>query len=73
MSFVINPIAFYSPEAVAPIVLRAVENNRPFVFDHAEQRRIFHETYVDVVDSCFDAIDEYEREHGVAQAVDIGV
>lgn len=64
-SFKNNPITFYSPESVAPIVLRAVRNNRPFVFDHADQRRFFRETYVSVVESCYDDIEAYEREHGV--------
>ena len=37
-SFKDNRLTFYTPEQVAPIVLRAVQNNRPFVFDHSEQR-----------------------------------
>ena len=37
-SFKDNRLRFYTPEEVAPIVLRAVRNNRPFVFDHSEQR-----------------------------------
>ena len=68
-SFQGKPPAFYPPEAVAPIVLRAVQNNRPFVFDHAEQRRIFRETYSGVVEACYDDIDAYEREQGVPEGV----
>ena len=61
-------MAFYSPEAVAPMVLKAVRNNRPFVFDHADQRRYFRETYSSVVEACYDDIDAWEREHGVPEA-----
>jgi NAD(P)-dependent dehydrogenase (short-subunit alcohol dehydrogenase family) len=61
-------MAFYAPEAVAPMVLRAVRNNRPFVFDHADQRRVFRETYSNVVEACYDDIDAYEREFGVPAA-----
>ena len=53
-------MAFYKPESIAPIVLNAVRNNRPFVFDHADQRRFFRETYADVVEACYDDIDAYE-------------
>jgi hypothetical protein len=42
-----------------------VRNNRPFIFDHAEQRRFFKETYADVVEACYDDIEAYEREHGI--------
>lgn len=68
-SFEKNPIAFYPPEAIAPMVLRAVRNNRPFVFDHAEQRRSFRETYSSVVEGCYDDIETYEREFGIPQAM----
>jgi NAD(P)-dependent dehydrogenase (short-subunit alcohol dehydrogenase family) len=68
-SFQGKPPAFYAPEDVAPMVLRAVQNNRPFVFDHAEQRRLFRETYSAVVESCFDDIEAYEREQGVPEGV----
>jgi NAD(P)-dependent dehydrogenase (short-subunit alcohol dehydrogenase family) len=68
-SFKNNPISFYAPESVAPIVLRAVRNNRPFVFDHAEQRRFFRETYAQVVEACYDDIERYEREIGPAPVV----
>lgn len=59
---------FYTPDAIAPIVLNAVRNNRPFVFDHAEQRRNFRETYSSVVEACYDDIDAWEREHGLPAA-----
>lgn len=59
---------FYHPEAVAPIVLNAVKNNRPFVFDHADQRRFFKDTYSSVVEACYDDIEAWEREHGLPEA-----
>ena len=55
---------FYTPESVAPMVLRAIENNRPFVFDHPEQRRIFRETYSQVVETCYDDCEAYARDVG---------
>ncbi len=64
-----NPIAFYPPEAIAPMVLRAVRNNRPLVFDHANQRASFRETYSNVVEACYDDIEAYERDFGIPSAV----
>lgn len=61
-------LAFYHPNDVAPMVLDAVKNNRPFAFDHADQRRHFRETYADVVEACYDATEEWEREHGLPPA-----
>lgn len=63
-----SDLRFYRPEAVAPIVLDAVRNNRPFVFDHADQRRFFRETYADIVEACYDDIEAWERAHGVPEA-----
>jgi NAD(P)-dependent dehydrogenase (short-subunit alcohol dehydrogenase family) len=60
--------AFYHPEAVAPMVLDAVRNNRAFVFDHADQRRLFRETYANVVEACYDAADIWEQMHGLPPA-----
>ena len=68
-SFKNNPIAFYSPESIAPMVLRAVENNRRFVFDHSEQRRFFRENYAAVVESCYDDTEAYEKDFGIPAAV----
>lgn len=59
---------FYHPEAIAPMVLNAVRNNRPFVFDHADQRRHFRETYSAIVEACYDDCDAWEREHGLPEA-----
>lgn len=59
-----SDLAFYAPESVAPIVLRAVRNNRAFVFDHADQRALFRETYTRIVEACYDDIEAWEEEHG---------
>lgn len=63
-SFQDNPLQFYTPEGVAPLVLNAVRNNRPFVFDHAEQRQAFRDTYSSVVEACYDDLEAYEKEFG---------
>lgn len=68
-SFSANPIPLYEPDGVAPIVLRAVRNNRPFVFDHAEQRQAFRDTYAGIVESCYDDIEAYEAEFGTPPVV----
>jgi NAD(P)-dependent dehydrogenase (short-subunit alcohol dehydrogenase family) len=68
-SFKDNPMQFFTPEAIAPIVLKAVKNNRPFAFDHAEQRQAFRDTYSSVVEACYDDADAYEREFGRPTAV----
>jgi NAD(P)-dependent dehydrogenase (short-subunit alcohol dehydrogenase family) len=60
--------AFYTPEAIAPMVLDAVMHNRAFAFDHPEQRVHFRSTYSDVVEACYDATEAWEREHGVPDA-----
>jgi NAD(P)-dependent dehydrogenase (short-subunit alcohol dehydrogenase family) len=60
--------AFYSPDAVAPMVLDAVRHNRAFVFDHPDQREQFRRTYSGVVEACYDAADEWEASHGVPEA-----
>lgn len=57
-------LAFYTPEAIAPMVLDAVRNNRAFVFDHPEQRDLFRQTYAGVVEACYDAAEAWERQHG---------
>ncbi|MCX7865021.1 MAG: hypothetical protein N2423_08320, partial [Novosphingobium sp.] len=60
--------AFYRPEAIAPMVLDAVRNNRAFVFDHPEQRVHFRETYVKVVEACYDAAEAWHEAHGTPDA-----
>ena len=69
-SFKDNPLKFYGPDAVAPMVLNAVLNNRPFVFDHPEQRQAFRDTYSSVVEACYDDIEEYEKQHGKPAALE---
>jgi len=59
---------YFTPEAVAPMVLDAVRNNRAFIFDHPEQRVHFYETYSSVVEACYDAAEAWERRHGVPDA-----
>lgn len=61
-SFQDNRLRFLTPEEVAPMVLQAVRNNRPFVFDHSEQRATFRELYADVIEACFDDIDQWEQD-----------
>ncbi|MBU6269327.1 MAG: SDR family oxidoreductase [Sphingomonadales bacterium] len=63
-----SSLRFYHPDDIAPIVLNAVRRNRPFVFDHADQRRFFHETYASVVEACYDDIEAWEAEHGLPEA-----
>jgi NAD(P)-dependent dehydrogenase (short-subunit alcohol dehydrogenase family) len=58
-SFKGKQIAFLTPDEIAPIVLRAVRDNRPFVFDHPEQRANFRETYASVIEACYDDADAY--------------
>ena len=59
---------FYTPEAIAPMVLEAVRRNRAFVFDHPEQRAEFRRTYSAVVEACYDDTDRWHREHGTPEA-----
>jgi NAD(P)-dependent dehydrogenase (short-subunit alcohol dehydrogenase family) len=59
---------FYSPDAVAPMVLNAVRNNRAFVFDHPEQRELFRSTYSAIVEACYDDAEAWHREHGTPSA-----
>jgi NAD(P)-dependent dehydrogenase (short-subunit alcohol dehydrogenase family) len=62
-----SDLRFYKPEDIAPMVLNAVQKNRPFVFDHANQRHFFRQTYADVVEACYDDIAAWEEEHGIPQ------
>ncbi len=63
-----SDLDFYRPEDIAPIVLDAVRRNRPFVFDHANQRSAFRAHYSSVVEACYDDIETWEREHGTPPA-----
>jgi NAD(P)-dependent dehydrogenase (short-subunit alcohol dehydrogenase family) len=62
-----SDLRFYRPEDIAPIVLNAVRKNRAFVFDHADQRRFFRQTYSDVVEACYDDIVAWQQEHGIPE------
>lgn len=61
-------MAFYTPEAIAPMVLDAVRNNQAFIFDHPEHREIFRRTYSGVVEACYDAADAWHARHGTPKA-----
>lgn len=60
-----SAMAFYRPDDVAPIVLNAVRNNRPFVFDHADQRALFAQTYASIVEACYDDLEAWQSANGV--------
>lgn len=59
---------FYTPEAIAPMVLDAVRHNRAFVFDHPDQRELFRRTYSGVVEACYDAADQWHSDNGTPAA-----
>jgi len=59
-----SSLRFYRPEDVAPMVLEAVRNNRPFVFDHPDQGPLFRQTYADIVEACYEDAAKWFREHG---------
>lgn len=63
-----SDLEFYKPEDIAPIVLNAIRTNRPFVFDHADQRRYFRDTYASVVEACYDDIEAWEARYGTPEA-----
>ena len=60
-----NITTFLPPEVIAPMVLRAIRNNRRIVFDHSNQRQIWIDTYQGIVLEAFDDALEYERETGM--------
>jgi NAD(P)-dependent dehydrogenase (short-subunit alcohol dehydrogenase family) len=61
-----NITTFLPPEAIAPMVLRAIRNNRRIVFDHSDQRRVWIDTYQSIVLEAFDDVLKYEQEMGTA-------
>lgn len=67
-SSVAHSHAFYAPDAVAPMVLDAVCHDRPFVFDHPDQREHFRRTYSNVVEACYDAAVQWHDRHGTPAA-----
>ena len=60
-------MAFYTPDAIAPMVLKAVRSNRVFVFDHPDQRAEFRRTYSNIVEACYDDADAWHSEHGAPE------
>jgi len=60
-------MAFYTPDAIAPMVLKAVRSNRAFVFDHPDQRAEFRRTYSNIVEACYDDADAWHSEHGTPE------
>ncbi len=67
-SFEHTSMAFFTPDAIAPMVLNAVKNNRAFVFDHPEQRAEFRRTYSAIVEACYDDADAWHAKHGTPDA-----
>jgi NAD(P)-dependent dehydrogenase (short-subunit alcohol dehydrogenase family) len=61
-----NITTFLPPEVIAPMVLRAIRNNRRIVFDHSNQRQIWIDTYQGIVLEAFDDVLKYEQEMGMA-------
>lgn len=59
-----NVTSFLPPEVIAPMVLRAIKNNRRIVFDHSDQRQIWIDTYQSIVLEAFDDVLKYEQELG---------
>jgi hypothetical protein len=59
---------FFTPAAIAPMVLNAVRGNRAFVFDHPEQRAEFRRTYSSIVEACYDDAEAWHRDHGTPDA-----
>lgn len=60
-----NVTSFLPPNVIAPMVLRAIKNNRRIVFDHSDQRKIWIETYQSIILEAFDDVLEYEQEKGM--------
>ena len=61
-SFKGKNIAFLTPDEIAPLVLGAVRNNRPFVFDHPDHKAEFRRTYSSIVEACYDDAEAYFAE-----------
>jgi NAD(P)-dependent dehydrogenase (short-subunit alcohol dehydrogenase family) len=55
-------LAFRPPEEAAQMVLRAVRDNRPMVVTDGSMRKIFMETYVNIVMEAFDEADAFDRQ-----------
>jgi len=55
-----HQLRMLAPEDIAPIVVRAITNNRRIVFDHSDQRQIWLDTYQKLVLDAFDVIEQEE-------------
>jgi NAD(P)-dependent dehydrogenase (short-subunit alcohol dehydrogenase family) len=62
--FVHQNLTMLAPEVVAPMVIHAVRNDRRVVFDHADQRQVWIDTYQKLVLEAFDDVEAYERHIG---------
>jgi NAD(P)-dependent dehydrogenase (short-subunit alcohol dehydrogenase family) len=60
-----NITTFLPPSVIAPMVLRAIKNNRRIVFDHSDQRKVWIDTYQRIVLEAFDDVLKYEQETGM--------
>jgi NAD(P)-dependent dehydrogenase (short-subunit alcohol dehydrogenase family) len=59
--FIHENLNLLQPEAIAPMVVRAIQNDRPLIFDHADQRQVWLDTYQRPVLDAFDAIAAEDR------------
>lgn len=58
--FVHDNLSMLAPEAIAPIVLRAITTDRRIVLDHSDQRQVWIDTYQQHVLDAFDVIEQEE-------------
>ncbi|BBZ15429.1 SDR family NAD(P)-dependent oxidoreductase [Mycobacterium branderi] len=58
--FVHDNLRMLAPESIAPIVVRAITNDRRIVFDHSDQRQVWIDTYQKHVLDAFDVIEQEE-------------
>jgi short-subunit dehydrogenase len=61
-------VAFRAAEDVAEMVLVALRDNRPVLVTSPTDRRMFQETYVDVMLSAFDDVEAFEAERKPASS-----
>ncbi|MDV3127869.1 SDR family oxidoreductase [Mycobacterium sp. 21AC1] len=58
--FVQDSLRMLAPEVIAPMVLRAITNDRRIVFDHSSQRQVWIDTYQQPVLDAFDVVEQEE-------------
>lgn len=61
-NFIHENMKLLEPEAIAPMVARAIKNDRPLVFDHADQRQVWLDTYQKPVLDAFDVVAREESQ-----------